>query len=269
MSDDKKRVPPANYWHYHLKNSLKTLTLALRMPMARRVPVSHPITFVAGCGHSGTTMVAARLGQHPEVFLVGRESGVLRKHYRVAYATVLAQEWALFATHLGRSQVLEKTPRHIYVIPFLQRLIPHARFILVVRNPMDTVTSLYERFGSLDRALNRWLLDNRQLLKHRKLSNTKTVFYENLTQSPERTFRDLTAFLQLPWSEQIMAPQETEYLKFDNGGLMQTRSEQVSQPIKPNQGKWKSFLTDEEAKYVRRKTRQMAIALGYQEEDLW
>lgn len=262
------RVPPSNYWHFKLKNTLKNLLVACRVPFARKVRVTLPITFVAGCGHSGTTVAAARLGRHPDVFLLGRETGLVRKHYRIAYATVLAQEWAFFAIHLGRSQVLEKTPRHIYTVPVLRRLIPHARFILVVRNPLDTIASLYHRYKSLDSAINRWLLDNEQVVKHSHLPETKVVFYEDLTEQPQTTFKELTDFMGLEWSDRILENGATDYEKFDTGGLMELRGQQVGQPIRPNRGKWKSILSEEEAAYVINCTRELALALGYKESDL-
>jgi hypothetical protein len=262
------RVPPQNYWHFKLKNVLKNLLVGLRVPFARKIQVTLPITFVAGCGHSGTTVVAARMGCHPEVFLLGRETGLVRKHYRIAYATVVAQEWAFFALHLGRSQILEKTPRHIYTIPVLKRLIPHAHFILVVRNPLDTVASLFKRYNSLDSAINRWLLDNEQLLRHSRLPNTKTVYYEEMTENPEETFKDIADFMGLEWSDQILEAGNTEYQKFDTGGLMALRGQQVSQPIHPNRGKWRSALTSQQADRVVNRTRQLALALGYTEADL-
>lgn len=268
MSSSSDRVPPSNYWRYRFKNTLKNLLITLRLPFARRVRVTLPITFVAGCGHSGTTVAAARLGRHPEVFLLGRETGLVRKHYRIFYATVLAQEWAFFAIHLGRSQVLEKTPRHIYTLPALKRLIPHARFILVVRNPLDTVASLYDRYGNLDSAINRWLLDNEQLLRHSRLPDTRVVFYEDLTDKPEATFRSLAEFMGLEWSDRILESGETDYEKFDTGGLMQLRGQQVGQPIHSNRGRWKSLLSRQEAEHVLKRTRGLALDLGYQESDL-
>lgn len=262
------RVPSKNYWHFKLKNSAKNFLVGLRVPFARKVKVRLPITFVAGCGHSGTTIVAARMGCHPDVFLLGRETGLVRKHYRIAYATVLAQEWALFALHLGRSHVLEKTPRHIYTVPVLKKLIPHARFILIVRNPLDTVASLFKRYGSLDSSINRWLLDNKQVLQHSRLPNTRVVYYEELTENPESILRNITQFMGLEWSDQILTSSSTAYQRFDSGELMALRSQQVSQPIHSNRGNWRSVLTPQQADQVLKRTRKLAKSLGYSEVDL-
>lgn len=35
--------------------------------------------FIAGCGHSGTTLLASRLSGHPDCYLVGRETAIFQR----------------------------------------------------------------------------------------------------------------------------------------------------------------------------------------------
>ncbi|MBV9581894.1 MAG: sulfotransferase, partial [Chloroflexi bacterium] len=132
------------------------------------------LVFVVGCPRSGTTWVQRLLASHPCV-RTGQESDLFD-----LYVGPLLRTWQheLEVDSSGRGSVglgcyftdaefqrtlkaflvqllepmvgplqpgqlfLEKTPSHVLFIPEIHALLPHARFIHVLRDARDTVASL-------------------------------------------------------------------------------------------------------------------------------
>jgi hypothetical protein len=225
---------------------------------------SEPFCFVTGCGHSGTTLLASKLGLHPDVLLISRESGIFLPVHGLRLARVIVQEWLAFARQAERCVVLEKTPKHVHTIGRIRRLLPAAKVIVVVRNPLDTVASLYKRFEDLDFSIERWLMDNEAALRALQAEGTKLVRYEDLTREPEATLAAACAFLGLPCDAGILARSGSVYGSHPElRRNMAVRHEQVSQPIRDNSGKWREVLSPEQAERVRTRTAALAQRLGY------
>ena len=163
----------------------------------------------------------------------------------------------------GASVLLEKTPKHIHCVPRIRRLLPHARFLLITRNPLDTCASLYRRFGDLDYAIERWNLDGTASLKLRKDPLTLTVRYESLTHDPSNEFRRAAEFLGLPWSSVAIEPGDTAYSTQAAEANMLRRAEEVAAEVLPRVGGWQSVLTSDQVAQVRESTRSLAKHLDY------
>ncbi|MFM7684797.1 MAG: sulfotransferase family protein [Actinomycetota bacterium] len=124
--------------------------------------------FIVGAPRSGTTWLQAVLSNHPsfasppetEVFLA---LGELERQHRLEHRNT-GLTWAITAADLddwsaelwqrvrdgvlaaapGATRVLEKSPEHARHLPLIRRLAPGARFVLLVRNPVDVVRSTVE-----------------------------------------------------------------------------------------------------------------------------
>jgi hypothetical protein len=242
---------------------------ALRIALNRRrdpgvapIPDSRAFAFVAGCGHSGTTLVASRLGNHPAVALIPEETNLFepRRPLRRARHALLA---ALADAHAaGREIVLEKTPKHVRVTSRIRHLLPESRLILLVRNPLDTCVSLRKRGGTLPEAIDRWLTDNAAVLALKDAPFARLHHFEALTSDPEPAFRAMTAFLGLPWDEAVLGTASAYASVPQKTATMRLRAEQVAQPIRPNAGAWRTGLTPAEALEVRHRTAGLYASLG-------
>ncbi|MDH3403831.1 MAG: sulfotransferase [Acidobacteriota bacterium] len=117
------------------------------------------------------------------------------------------------ALRRGASSWVEKTPRHLRFIPFLDRVSgAEARtlFVHVIRKGLEVVASLHqasqswERPYGLDECVNRWNDELGFSLGRIAAPNDHFVFYEELTARPEAALRRLLAGLGLRWEPEIL-----------------------------------------------------------------
>lgn len=250
-------------WSY-LRLNLVGLLRAVAGIGVRTVPDSAEFCFVTGCGHSGTTLLASKLGLHPRVLLISRESNIFSPQRDLRLARVIVQEWQAFARQEGRSVILEKTPKHVHSAGRIRRLLPESRIIVVVRNPLDTCASLYSRFHDLDLAIERWSMDSKAALAVMQQESTLLVRYESLTRRPAETLSEACSFLGIPWDPGLLTRTGSVYGTHpDLQRNMAIRHAQVSQPIRDNNGKWVDVLDPRQAAQVRDRTAGVAARLGY------
>jgi hypothetical protein len=112
-----------------------------------------------------------------------------------------------------RARWIEKTPRHLHYVPFIERASAEearTRFVHVIRDGVDAVASLHdasrnwERHYDLETCVRRWNTDVGLSLKRVDRPSDHFVFYEELTTRPEATLRRLLGELDLPWEESIL-----------------------------------------------------------------
>ncbi len=119
-----------------------------RIDRLLRAPV-----FVMGCPRSGTTFVGEVLGAHPRVAYLNEPPEIMTYTSRVFRGEASAADAAAFyagvyRTWLARRRLwgvrrfVEKCPRHVFVLDFLARAFPRARFVHVVRDGRAVVSSL-------------------------------------------------------------------------------------------------------------------------------
>ncbi len=161
----------------------------------------------------------------------------------------------------GQSTWVEKTPKHLRYIPFLEKLAgPKTRtdFVHVVRDGLETVASLHKASKhwqhpyDLETCVERWNADVRfslsRVQKANAVANDHFVVYEDLTSQPESTLERLLQDLGLAWdpeilerygqsSSQLVTPEETWKAGVDRGVRRSGTSEQV---LTAAQGEWAS-----------------------------
>ncbi|MFW5808331.1 MAG: sulfotransferase family protein [Spirochaetota bacterium] len=256
--------------HSVLFHLLTNLFRNVSYPFARPVQTDMQFVFVVGCGHSGTTLMAAKLGNAPKCMAIGRETKRFLPETGIGSSVTAVEEWIYFAELLGRCVIIEKTPKHIHVMKRISKIIPGAKFIVMVRNPLDNCASMTSRFGSVRYAIERWILDNSCILPVLSdTANYKIVKYEKLTASPERTLRDVCDFARIPWDPAILTAGETIYDTTNQDPNMTIRRSQVSSRITPNNGNWQRTLGKSDEELVITKTMKLAKQLGYTREEIY
>ncbi len=199
--------------------------------------------FVVGCPRSGTTLLQSMLAAHPEVLafrethafwgLQNTNPGLRRAGVRSrASATTWRQLPDLgvpvvgaaplrvgsyvrgvvsalddAATAAGRRAWSEKTPGHLRSLNLVQKYIPGAHVVHVVRQGVPAVRSLFavtKEHGeawsgerSLDLCVKRWCNDLRRTAACAGLPGQVVVSYEALVEEPHRVLAALLVALDL------------------------------------------------------------------------
>ncbi|MGI9019985.1 MAG: sulfotransferase family protein [Solirubrobacterales bacterium] len=216
----------------------------------RRRAVGVPSPFVVGVGRSGTTLLRLMLDAHPElavppetgfapkVIRAGRErpapaamTALLRDQRswgdhrldeaelerRLAAAgrldgtATLRAFYGLYAEGQGKPRWGDKTPAYVRRMPMIERALPEARFIHVIRDGRDVALSRgRRRLATGDapgpaRVAEVWrdrILRAREDAK--RVHHYLEVRYEDLVGDTEPTLRRVAAAIELPWDEAML-----------------------------------------------------------------
>lgn len=250
------------YWGKRCYNAIPSIALK---PLDSRIK----FIFVVGCGHSGTTLMAAKLSNHPSIMGIGRETGVLipGTHSWLGIKGI-ANEWSYFAGANGFEFVLEKTPKHIYSYKCVQKIFPYNKFIVMIRNPLDTISSLYDRFGDLRFSIERWVIDNKEALRLKGKDNVMLVKYEDFTTDPKGVLRNLCDFIGVTYENNMLESSGSVYDMIDQTKNMALRQKQVKEKVRPNIDRWRKNLSENQAKLIMAEVGDLANSLGYYGEYL-
>ena len=262
-----KRDPKAGITFYH---DLKVKTA---QPGPNYVP--NPV-FVAGCGHSGTSIMLALLGAHPALHPIPQESGLFLKTDEGAEEQMA--EWEAQCAKLGKRRWVEKTPPHIFQIGRLLKLRPEAQFILMLRDGRDVVCSLKRRSGfkRFEDRLDRWIYDNVAGLPYWDHPQVKVVKYEDFVEHLKKTLKDICGFLGEDYAEDMLKYHEQEHHWYSyqierpefiisHRDHMNLRNWQINQPLFDGRGRWKREMSrSAQLRFAASAARELQIKFGYE-----
>jgi hypothetical protein len=217
--------------------------------LARREPQGPPAPFVVGVGRSGTTLLRLMLDSHPELAIgpetgfapdvvracrsrgvsPGELMALLREQRswgdfdldeselerRIAAASrldagaALRAFYGLYAESQGKPRWGDKTPAYVKRMPMIERALPEARFVHVIRDGRDVALSRAKRAmrqaATPERAAETW---RKRILKARKqaerLQGYLEVRYEDLVTDTEATLRRVTELIALDWDDAML-----------------------------------------------------------------
>lgn len=200
------------------------------------IPGPAPI-FIVGMPRSGTTLVEAILARHPSVHVLGETNrmadldrtltgddpaglaAVPRDRRRAAAEAALREMRAGAAP--DTRYVADKTPDNAFRIATIAALFPQARIIHMRRHPLDCgLSNLFTRFTSgqgfsfrqpdLGERI-RQTAEVMTIWKEADLLPILDVSYERLVAEPEAQARRLIDFLDLPWNDACLAPEQARH----------------------------------------------------------
>jgi len=229
-------------------------------------PSERPILIV-GMPRSGTSLVEQILASHPEVYGagelsdLGRLAGALRAEgdsgarFPEAALALAPGDWArLGETYTGRLAALcpsarfvtDKMPTNLFFLGFLHAMLPNARIIHCLRDPLDTCVSCFTHLFSNG---NHFTYDLAELggyfrLCERLMGRWQELFpeclfalrYESLVAAPEAVTAALLRFCALPWHDGCLAFHETDR------PVKTASAVEVRRPIHTGSiGRWRRF----------------------------
>jgi hypothetical protein len=167
----------------------------------------------------------------------------------------------------GTRTFLEKTPRHIFFYSKILEYYPDARFICMIREPKNVISSQLTNSPKSNKSVIRLaLLYNKiaaSIAKVRNNENTFLIKYENLTTETQIIIKDICKFLNLEFDpnlvENVAAPpgivSEHEFWKNKNVKLKTIQ--------KNNPAKWEEFLDNNQKNLINFITGSHAAEFGY------
>lgn len=232
-------------------------------------PSREPI-FVIGMPRTGTTLVERILSSHPSVYSAGelQNFGVTLKRATGSRTPamldldVIDRARNLDWTQVGgaylastrpatgsRPHFIDKLPHNFLYAGFIAKSLPNAKIICLRRDPIDTVLSNFRQlfaqkspyygysFDLLDAGRYYILFD--RLMEHWKQAFPGRIFeiqYEALVSEQERYSRELLAFCELGWHEQVMHFEKNE-APVSTASAIQVRAPIYTSAVK----RWKKY----------------------------
>jgi hypothetical protein len=211
--------------------------------LTEQILASHPQVHGAGelrLFGQITDVLAERLGPEPYPECVGRLD--------VALARPLAED------HLGRlrdrggvaRRVVDKMPDNYLHLGLIATLLPKARIVHCVRDPIDTCLSCYfQNFAGLFpfkhdlRHLGAYCREYQRLMQHWRQVLPVPVLelnYEALTAAPEAVSRRLVEFCGLEWDDRCLRFHETDR-PVRTASMLQVRRPMYRSAV----GRWKRY----------------------------
>jgi len=269
--------------------------------------VQERLIFLISPPRSGSTLLQRMIGSHSEVLTHPEPHLVTPLAYLGYYDTVdkapydhinSAEAIRLFVSSLPRGEedyldalrayadvmygrmlepsgkrfFLDKTPAYALVLPFLTRLYPRAKYVVLTRHPLAIFSSYANSFfdGDWKRAhafhplLERYVPAIARLLRDRPVPFLH-VQYETLVAEPETTLERIFAYLGVPHE-----PEAVNY-----GGRFQSKKgpgdpitvDRHSRPVTDSLHKWAAELTADPPK--RELAERMIAALDDADLETW
>jgi hypothetical protein len=285
-----------------------------------------PAPFIVGVNRSGTTLLRLMLDSHPlltippethfvpEMIRLARRDNTTRK--RLVRAATSHPRWGdfgldenellerlqdvkplrpapairvfydMYAEKEGKPRWGDKTPRYMRAMPRIERALPEARFVHLIRDGRDVALSQAERalggdVTSISEVAGRWKRRIETARQHSaELDNYLEVRYEDLVGEPEETLRTICAFIDLPYDATMLryyehaADRLTEMdrdLGTGENGPVRTGNERMaghamtSEPPSTGRcGRWRDEMSDADRTEFERVAGVLLTDLGYE-----
>ena len=172
-----------------------------------------PPIIIGGCGRSGTTLMLAILGSHPNIFAIPEETAVFcPTAYEKAPILDSPIETRKIEHLLGEYSIpasckrwCEKTPKNVLFFPAILKSFGNGiRLLHMVRDGRDVITSVHpansRRFHV---SPERWIMEVSIGIQLMNDPRVLTIRYEDLVLDFEPTLRHICDFLAEPYTKEL------------------------------------------------------------------
>lgn len=178
------------------------------------------------------------------------------------------------AVEEGNKIWLEKTPEHVYFIRDILNYLPDAKFIHIVRNPLDVIASmrkatqtpglniLWGGEWTLEFCIERWNTSAAVTHTHSwQVEKHLVVRYENLLTDKIRVLSQCCYFIDICYDSEMLRKYRSKTLKL---GLGLPWHEGIDRDVEPAAiAKYKDFFNAEEVQYILGETAKFRSHFGY------
>jgi hypothetical protein len=261
--------------------------------------------FIVGMPRSGTTLIQGILCNTGYYFPIPETHFFSRVGYALPEKLNSDQREKLYATLTGKSRIevdknefmkfdtqesifnyiidtfnkdncdkfLEKTPRHVFFVPKILSYYPSAKFICMLREPKNVVSSQITTTRIDNKSIIRLaFLYNKiaaAILNLKEKKNVIFIKYEDLTNDPYLTLESLFEFLDMEYDpkfiETVSAPPEI----VAQHEFWKSKNINQSTIVENRENKWSNSLGNREANLINIITKKYAKQLGYETNIKW
>lgn len=265
--------------------------------------------FLVGAPRSGTTILQSLLAAHPKItsfpetkFFHYLWTGCLKSqlpdrlqeffHKEICrpelydesqirrQSTTDRIEWFVktldrLATEEGNEIWLEKTPEHVYFVWDILNYLPDAKFVHLVRNPLDVVASMRKATSAsdslhnalwggewtLDFCIQRWKSSVLISLRFRDTPQHLVVRYEDLLQDKIRFLSQCCYFIDVAYDPEMVRNYRVQAISL---GLGHPWHQGIDREIeRVTVAKYESFFSADEIRYILDRTAELRSYFGY------
>jgi hypothetical protein len=245
--------------------------------------------FVVGSMGSGTTLLRLILDSHDNI-AIAQETCFLRSavaqrqvpfwrfggdwHARLGWdadefdariAAFYSEVFGRWAASQGAGRWGDKTPQHVWMIDVAAEIFPDAAIVATVRHPGATTASNVQRFEYAWKPMvGHWVKANREMVHQaRKLGERFALLrYEDLVLSPEASLRELLAWLDEPWSPQVLEHHEVQRDK-GTSSVVEGRTRSSDAIDAKRVTRWVESVRPADLAMLKRSTAGLAEFFGY------
>jgi hypothetical protein len=206
---------------------------------------------------------------------LGLDPAALSDHR--SYAGLVAAIYEQMARRAGRPRWGDKTPGYVAEIPTLHELFPDAKVVHIYRDGRDVALSWIRARsgpGNVYAAARDWcrlVTIGRRAGEALPPDSYAEVQYEALVSRPEQTMRELCAFLDEPFSEDVLRPTSPPPLDLRRtlrGNQHQPPPASRDKIVSSNAGGWRSAMPAGDRAVVESIAGDLLGELGYETEGL-
>src|ERR671915_2561049 len=282
-----------------------------------------PAPLVVGMNRSGTTLLRMMLDAHPELTIppethfvpdlidVEKRDGAspelftevitsqrewgdfgfdeedllerFRQVQRLDAGSAIRAFFELYAERQGKPRWGDKTPRYVSRMRAIQKALPEARFVHVIRDGRDVALSVLDRTVkdlTVAAVAGRW---KEKVSKARRdaprLRHYLEVRYEDLILEPEATLRQICEFIQLDWDEAMLdyhersaerlaemqreLPDQDGKTKLSVERRMATHAKTREPPDPDRVARWRTQMSDEDRAEFEEAAGELLAEIGY------
>lgn len=186
------------------------------------------------------------------------------------FTAALRESYMLYAEKFGKPRWGEKTPPYVLYMSLIQKVLPEAYFVHIIRDGRDVALSVKDVwFGpdTFEKAGGWW---STRITSAREqaasLPHYLEIRYENLVLNPQTELKRVCEFIDLPYDPAMLEFTETaadlrqiEPVKGDNIHPLITQKLQTTRI-----GRWKTDMTKSDRRQFEKVAGKMLLELGYE-----
>jgi hypothetical protein len=197
---------------------------------------------------------------------------------------VLRAFYGLYAETQGKSRYGDKTPGYVKQMGTVQRALPEARFIHLIRDGRDVALSRERRTDAEELSVERHAMIwkrriNRARRQEVRLKHYLEIRYEDLVRDPEGTLRTVCEFIELSYDPAMLTYHERSAdrlqeiardLDDEDGGALRPANERVEAhqlvtdaPREDRVDRWRELMSPEDVAQFEETAGDLLEELGY------